>query len=231
MLAGVTDALECGAAFGVGLPALESADVKLAVAGIESGAHAAALKVPGEAGGAALDLAVYFFVEDVEEGGLAVGEIEKLAFGLAPFIAGDEDGIAAGVVPAWIDEPAEGIVGDDGKGGDVGEFGHAAEHAGLDPVKAVFRDPGALVVAGDGLAVFADAHAVGGAEAGGDDFEFAAVLGDFHQGAMVAGDGELEAPPAGVYAAAFDDVEVACGVLSAGRRRTRGSDRSWRRRC
>src|SRR5665213_32630 len=167
LAAGVANALECGAAFGVGLPALESADVKLAIAGVEPGAHAAGLEVPGEANGAALDLAVYFFVEDVEEARLAVGEIEKFAFGLAPFVAGDEDGIAAGIVPAWVDEPAEGVVSDDGKGGDVGEFRYAAEHAGLDPVEAIDRDPGALIVAGDGLSVFADAHAVGGAKDGG----------------------------------------------------------------
>ena len=79
----------------------------------------------------------------------------------------------------------------------------AVEAAGLDEVDPGRGRPVALVVAGDDLVVRADAHAVGGAEAGGDHFAVLPV-GRFTRGVVMLGEADL--------VAAADVVEVAVGV-------------------
>jgi DNA ligase (NAD+) len=209
-LAGVADAVERAVACAVGLPAAEACEVELAVGGVEAGAHDAGFEVEGEPEDAALDLAVDLFGEDIEEGALAVGEVEEAVFERAPAVGGDPDLCAGGVIDG-VGEPCEGrgVVGGFGVG--VGEVDGAEEVAGLDEGESALGHPGAFVVADGDLAVGAEAHAVGGAEAGGDDVEGFAVGRDFHDAAVVGRDG-VPAAAAGADGAALGEVKVALFV-------------------
>ena len=96
--------------------------------------------------------------------------------------------------------------------GDGHEAGLGDGRAGLgQDVEVVDGDPCALIVAVRDLVVGPDAHAIGGAHAGGDDVEARTVGRQAEDAAMVGAQG-APAAASRVHRAALEEVEVAAGV-------------------
>ena len=214
----ISHAIEATILAGVGLPAFEAGDIELAVGRVESRPHGAAGELTGDLRDAALHLAVHFFLQHFVECGLAVGAVEEFIFQRAPFVAGDPDLSAVGVIQFRIDHPAQRLghlawisLGIRRFQRQMRRSSHPQKRAGFHPVNRVDRHPATLVIADRHLAARADAHAIGCAQAGGIVFDFAAIGRDFKDRTMILRN-LLEPPATGMHRRSKRKIEVAGGV-------------------
>ena len=212
-LAGVADALNRAILDAVGLPALEAGDVELAVRGAEARAHESGGELERELHHATLRDVAHAFLQDREERGLAVGEVEHAALERTPLtlIGGHPDLAAVGVIDVKRHPAEVRVLELLGRRDAVREVGHFDEFAGLGEVDVVDGDPSALVVAVGDLTVRSDAHAVRGADTGSVDLELLAVRRDLEDAAMVLAEG-APAAASRIHGSALKEVEVALRV-------------------
>ena len=205
--ASVTDTVQTGDPGRLGLPSLETRDIKLAVARIEPRTHRGRAESQWKLHRTALHQIAHLLFHNEIEGAFAIGSVQQLVLERAPLVARHPDLAAGGIVILAIGKPHERRL----------EFGDrvpmrgvhdAVEAAGSDPVQWIGRNPCPLVVAGGELAGRADPDAVRRAKSGRDDFQFLAVFGDFHQRPRVRGDA-LKPGAARIHRTGFCKIKIA----------------------